>query len=343
MNWNDEQHDPLDDLLRKAAWPEPRADQLDRLAKKWRGTLRRRKIRNASLVAATIFPIAALAWSLGSWSQRRVLEIHQRAPIDQPIVAIDQPTPLTPALSPGEREIDQLVLEPTAYEQALAVLYRSQAAGKQTAVFSAKSTSGSPVTSAIEWLAENFQNRALGFAQELSAQAPNFEASLQGWYQRGLAAVNDEAVARTSSVDQLVGRVRSETSPQRQRLWMAAILRRGTIGSVNSFLELAGDPSISTVAFEAAKEADGRTIDKIFEAMQSSRVAIRQTAARVLGALNNPIVSQRLAQMAKASSGRREALIGLLSSSDPVARKFLSDAKHDIELAPSIRALAVRF
>ncbi len=24
MSWNDEQHDPLDDLLRKAEWPEPR-------------------------------------------------------------------------------------------------------------------------------------------------------------------------------------------------------------------------------------------------------------------------------------------------------------------------------
>ena len=199
------------------------------------------------------------------------------------------------------------------------------------------------MTVAIEWLAGSFQHRAASFAQELSAQAPNFEAALQGWYQRGLAAFNDEAIARTSSIDQLAGRARSEISPQRQRLWLAAMLRRGTGGAVNSFLELAGDPSFSTAAFEAAKEADGRTIDKIFEAMQSNRVAIRQTAARVLGALNNPIVSQRLAQMALASSGRREALIGLLSSSDPVARKFLSDAKHDIELAPSIRALAVRF
>ncbi len=25
MNWNDEQPDPLDDLLQKAVWPEPRA------------------------------------------------------------------------------------------------------------------------------------------------------------------------------------------------------------------------------------------------------------------------------------------------------------------------------
>ena len=173
--------------------------------------------------------------------------------------------------------------------------------------------------------------------------APDSEVTLQSWYERGVAAATDETIAQRSSVEQLANRARTETSPQRQRQWTAAILRRGTSGAVNTFLDLAGDPSTAAAAFEASREADGHTIDKLFDAMQSSRVATRQTAARVLGSLNNPGVSQRLAQMALESTGRREALIGLLSSSDPVARKFLASAQHDSELAPSIRALAVRF
>ena len=180
-------------------------------------------------------------------------------------------------------------------------------------------------------------------AKELFTVAPDFEVTLQSWYQRGIAAARDEAIAQASSVEQLANRARTEMSPQRQRLWTAAILRRGSSGAVNTFLDLAGDPATAAAAFEAARDADGHAIDKLFEALRSSRVATRQTAARVLGALNNPSVSQRLAQMALESPGRREALIGLLSSSDPVARRFLAFAEHDSELAPSVRALAPRF
>ena len=81
MNWNDEQHDPLDDLLRKAAWPEPCAEQLARLAGEWRGTVRRRKVRNASIVAAMIVPVAVLAWSLTWWSNRGRDVINRRRQI----------------------------------------------------------------------------------------------------------------------------------------------------------------------------------------------------------------------------------------------------------------------
>ena len=355
MNWHDEQPDPLDDLLQKAAWPEPRAEQLDRLSRKWRGTVRRRKVRNATVIAATIVPIAALAWSLNSWSHRQQIVIPH-APADSPMVAVEKPGTLTPprrvpgdpTLSQGEREKNkslQIVLEPTAYEQTLATLYRHQAGLDRPAVLPAKSFPArtDPVTSTIDRLVASFRLSAASVAKELSTVAPDFEVTLQNWYERGVAAARDEAISQSSSVEQLANRVRAETSPQRQRLWTAAILRRGTSGAVNTFLDLAGDPSTAAAAFEAAKDADGRSIDRLFEALRSSRVATRQTAARVLGALNNPNISQRLAQMALESTGRREALIGLLSSSDPVARKFLASAQHDSELAPSIRALAVRF
>jgi hypothetical protein len=179
-------------------------------------------------------------------------------------------------------------------------------------------------------------------ANQLAADVSDLNSTLRAWHQRLQVAVNDAAEVRKNSVEQLAIRTRAEVSHERQRMWLAAILRRGTSGAVNVFLDLAGDPAIAPAAFEAAKEADSRTIDKLFEALQSRRVATRQTAAQVLGALNRPQVSQRLAQMAMGSLGRHEALIGLLSSSDPVARKFVADAQHDSEIGPSLRAL-VRF
>jgi molybdopterin-guanine dinucleotide biosynthesis protein A len=179
-------------------------------------------------------------------------------------------------------------------------------------------------------------------ANRLAADASDFNLTFRTWHRRWQVAINDAAETRKNSIEQLAIRTRSEASHERQRMWLAAILRRGTGGAVNAFLELAGDPAIAPAAFEAAKEADSRTIDKLFEALQCRRVATRQTAAQVLGALNRPQVSQRLAQMAMESPGRREALIGLLSSSDPVARKFVADAQHNSEIGPSLRAL-VRF
>ena len=112
----------------------------------------------------------------------------------------------------------------------------------------------------------------------------DLNSTLRAWHQRLQVAVNDAVEARKNSIDQSAIRTRAETSHERQRMWLAAILRRGTGGAVNAFLDLAGDPAIAPAAFEAAKEADSRTIDKLFEALQSRRVPTRQTAAQVLGA-----------------------------------------------------------
>jgi hypothetical protein len=303
-------------------------------------------VRNAAVIVATIVPIAILSWSLNSWSHRQQIVIPH-APGDSPMIATDRPGSLTPALSQGEREKDeslQVVLEPTAYEQTLAVLYRHQAGLDRRAASPEISSTAftGPVMSTIDRFFAQMQPSATGIAKELAAAAAKFEIPLRDWYQRSMAAANDDLIARNSSIEQLAIRSRGEYSRPRQRLWIAAILRRGTSVAVSAFLDLASDPSTETAAFEAAQDSDGRTIDKLFAALESNRVPTRQTAARVLGSLNNPNVSQRLAQMALESPGRREALIGLLSSSDPVARKFLAGAQHDAQLAPSIRAL-VRF
>ena len=159
-----------------------------------------------------------------------------------------------------------------------------------------------PLTAAMRTLIVNSLLEAGNSADRIAADVSDLNSTLRAWHRRLQVAVNDAAEARKNSIDQLVIRTRAETSHERQRLWLAAILRRGTGGAVNAFLDLAGDPAIAPAAFEAAKEADSRTIDKLFEALQSRRVPTRQTAAQVLGALNRPQVSQRLAQMAMESS-----------------------------------------
>ncbi len=118
------------------------------------------------------------------------------------MIAIDLPGTLTPTLSQGEREKNeslQVVLEPTVYEQTLAVLYRHQAGLDRPTVLSAKSPSVSTdlVTTAIDRVVANARFSAAAVAKELSTVAPDFEVTLQSWYERGVAAATDETIAQT--------------------------------------------------------------------------------------------------------------------------------------------------
>ena len=87
---------------------------------------------------------------------------------------------------------------------------------------------------------------------------------------------------------------------------------------------------------------DAAEVEEKFAAMYSPRITARLTAAERLGSLNNPIVSKRLVQMVLEGQVRRESLIALLHSSDPVARDFLARDQNDLALGPSLRAIHVQ-
>ena len=316
-----------------------RAEQLDRLSRNWRGTVRRRKVRNAAVIAATIIPIAALAWSLGSWS-------HREAPAGPQLIAIEKPGTLTPALSQGEREKNeslQVVREPTAYEQTLAVLYRHQAGldrrGTSTEISATASTG--PVMSTIDGFIAQMQLCVGDITKELAAAAPKFEIPLRDWYQRSMAAANDDLIAQAAISSNWPfgagGILSAAAAIVDRRDFASRHQRRG------KYFFGSGRRSVDRNGCVRSGPRCGRTHDR--QIVRSARKQPRPDPAdggAVLGSLNNPNVSQRLAQMALEIPGRREALIGLLSSSDPVARKFLAGARHDAQLAPSIRRI-VRF
>jgi hypothetical protein len=151
------------------------------------------------------------------------------------------------------------------------------------------------------------------------------------------------AIGRLASVEQLVALARNGDWPQRQRVWLAAILQRKTPDAVAAYLELAADAATSTAVIQAARGVKDAPVDELFAALTNPRVATRVAAAEVLGAVDDPNVSKRLAKMALANVGRREALLALLASSNPVAREFLAYAYDDSSLGPTVKALSSRF
>jgi hypothetical protein len=387
MNWHDSEHDPLDDLLQKADWPEAQPEQLDRLQTSWRRTVRRRKVRRVATAAAVILipMVCVIDVSLIQQSprprNRHVVENPKQTP---PVIVEHQPksnnAPSVVAV-PLDRPTlpSQEVCEPNAYERALAQLHRKQIAKAKVAAQQAPAPSPTVdiVAAAIERLTIDSKLSPLVVAQDLAFRIPNAEARLRRWFQaassnRGETATSRQAalrilavlatqesaplllaalrrsdcptevvqaVARLSTPEQLVARVRLETSAEWRQLWLVALFERGTSQAVGEYLNLVNAPSTSAIALAAVKKANSVPIEELFATMQHPRVPMRSAAARVLGTLSDPAISKRLAELAMNPATRREALIGLMCSSDVVAKQFLVYAQHDLSLSASVRAI----
>jgi len=252
MGWDEAHDEALDELLRRAAWPEAQPGQVERLEGGWRGIVRRRNRRiGLSVAACLVLSVLCGAIAMSTWRGRQVAEVPQPLPEDrEQVIANDNPKPMSePSSHPP---VVQIVREPNIYEQSIALLYRRQAIPSEKLVTRPEPTS------------------------ELTAKV----------------ATDAPAGRAATSV---------ETS-----------------------------------------DADQPPVDELFAAMSNPRVSIRLSAARTLGEMNHPEISRRLARMAMENVNRREALAGLLASSDDVAQRFLAYAQRDLTLVATMRALAAK-
>jgi HEAT repeat protein len=408
MNWQEPTGDPLDDLLQKASWPEARLEQLERLERGWKRTVRRRKIVPiASAAAVVLIPAIGVVGLLAIRDNGRPAEPHttQQHTVEQRIAEQPQPTsavvahspepdrpqqvavvPSQPAESPA-----QIAVEPTAYELALARIHRRQIAAIQGATKHATKQAPSPtvepdpIAGAIQRLINEPELQSQSIAQGLALKIPRAEAKLQRLLQTAasnpletpelraakrhaalrllgtlatrdsapllLAALRDkespvevvEAVARLCSIEQLSARARTEVIAERQSVWLAALLERGSPQAVDEFLNLVVHPATSAASLAAVSGVKHAPTDALFSVMHSPSIKMRIAAARVLGTLNDPAVSKRLIELALNSSTRSQALVGLMSSSDPVAKQFLAYARQDLSLAAAVRSISHRY
>jgi hypothetical protein len=259
MSWRDANSDSansdgLDDLLEKAAWPEPTTEQLDRLRARWRRTVVVRRVR----IVGSVVGCAAIL-----------------------LVGF------------------------------VAAVNLSRA------------------------------NNAAGLPNAAAPQVANQDRTLGG---QDAELVADELLEPATSTS------RAPTVYE-QTLLAVRIAERGQQPREPSADMVAVSPGAnSKVTDERATEPNaagpdvmGANIEELFKAMSSTRVAVRLDAAKALAALHDPKVSQRMARMAMQNVNRREALVGLVRSRDPVAREFLQFAESNAELAALVHAVAARF
>ena len=83
-------------------------------------------------------------------------------------------------------------------------------------------------------------------------------------------------------------------------------------------------------------------MELLFAFLEDPREPRRVAAARVLGRLEQPAVSAALISLALRNVQRREALLALLSSAEPQARRFVWQAGQDRSLAGELHAAAAQ-
>ena len=117
---------------------------------------------------------------------------------------------------------------------------------------------------------------------------------------------------------------------------LSSLLAKNDLPSVRAFLERVQDQHTSAETLDCLASAPNPPVELLFRCLRGPTVGQRTAAALALGRLNQPAVSRQLIAMIERGMYRQEAMIALLSSSEPVARQFLADAERNQMLAATL-------
>jgi hypothetical protein len=313
MDWQPEQpdaeQDVLDRLLAEARWEEPAPEVLHRLQNQWRflmaGRVRRRRQRMA-LVAAGIF----LAIGLTFWARGTV-----------PIFVLAK-MGLSPSSTQRGAGGEGIKQGPVASGQ------RTERKNHQ---ISKSQNLKSPNLQIIK--SPNLQigmasphpsplPKGEGTATKARAREPNpYELLVLAAHRRTIAAQRDMDNVESEPAKTSEDTTRS-TKPVESADGPEAV--KGT------------DPFSPTTAGQWSTRKSGQSLDKLFQGIRSKDVSQRIASAQALGRLDQPEVSRTLITMAVRGVNRQEALIALLSSSEPTARQFTAEAERNPSLSPAL-------
>jgi hypothetical protein len=145
-------------------------------------------------------------------------------------------------------------------------------------------------------------------------------------------------IARLADPVSLARLAHAEREPTLQRQLLAGLLERGQNDAVTLFLNFVIDPRTSRVALDAVDAVADPPVDLVFQRLDDRYYPARMAAARVLGRIDGPVVTERLATMVERRVNRREALVALVSSPGQDAAQFLAEAEHRPALAAAVHA-----
>lgn len=122
----------------------------------------------------------------------------------------------------------------------------------------------------------------------------------------------------------------------------ASLIERLNPGDFGLLIELLVRTRQSPELLAALRQADASLAGPLLAALDHESRTVRYTAAQALGALNRPEVTRRLIDRVASGDRRREALLALASSDEPIAVQFIARAKAHTGLANALRSAFVQ-
>lgn len=171
-----------------------------------------------------------------------------------------------------------------------------------------------------------------------SSRPPNaYERLTMIAYQRTRAsrARPIESPPMKPPVEQIAEQPVSDQRTALRQRW-SSLLAENNLRSMQAFLQRVEDRRTSAEALDCLAAVPNPPVELLFRCLRGPAAAQRTAAALALGRLNQAVVSQRLIAMIMRGMYRQEAMIALLSSSEPTARQFVVDAERNQMLSATL-------
>jgi hypothetical protein len=120
------------------------------------------------------------------------------------------------------------------------------------------------------------------------------------------------------------------------RRQLLSLLAQNNLRSVQAFLQRVEDRRTSAVALDCLAAAPNPPVELLFRCLRGPKAAERTAAALALGHLKQAAISRQLIAMIMRGTYRQEAMIALLSSSEPTARQFVANAERSQMLSATL-------
>lgn len=354
-NQLDAANDPLDRWLADAEFPPVSAESTERLQREWRSIWKVKPRSHGALwvwaaVAAMVCVTTAVGWKLAQVS--RVSSPRQMVQVESTTTKSDRSRDVkTTAVSPRVEKVSphsRASRAPTALElRLLAAIERRE---RKTGTEPQKPLPQIEIRDPVEFAVDEFDHRdsASAVVSDLlkTTNARSLSRELKVIAARATeprASAAKCLLAEVGDASTLTAMARDEQNANSLRIAaMASLLRSADDASVAAYLTFASDPTTQPLAMSAVDAVNDPPTDVLLRKLNDSHIATRLTAAAVLGRINGPETTRKLADLVLKNQNRREALIALAASRGPEAKAFLDRAAKTNELSSAVASTMIQ-